>query len=296
MASAHLDVPFDRDGSARFLPWLIGFMVYLAALSLVSALAMNKILDRWDSGLAGQLTLQIPPSQPTEPLDRRERRLDRAIEILTSTAGVTGAVVLDPADMNKLLVPWLGEGALEEDLPLPDLIAVQLDPSAPPDLEELQFRLAEAVPGIESDGHQAYLARLLSLTRSIQIGAAVVVLLVGLSAVLAVVFVTNTGLSIHRHVIEVLHMIGAHDDYVAQQFQRYAFKLGLRGGFLGLVLAVPTVLLVGRQFDASDVTLLPNLALSPVDWAAVALLPLIAAVIAMMTARFTVLRTLVQLL
>ena len=296
MSSSHLDVPFDKDGSARFLPWLIGFMVYLAALSLVSALAMNKVLDRWDRGLSGQLTLQIPPADPAEDPRERELRLDQAVEILTSTPGVTGAVVLDPADMNKLLVPWLGEGALQEDLPLPDLIAVQLDPASPPDLDDLQRRLDEAIPGIESDSHQAYLSQLVGMTRAVQIVAALVVVLVGLSAVLAVVFVTNTGLSIHRHVIEVLHMIGAHDDYVAQQFQRYAFKLGLRGGFLGVVLAVPTVLLVGRQLGASDVGFLPNLALTPVDWAIVALLPLMAALVAMLTARVTVLRTLVQLL
>lgn len=296
MSSSHLDVPFDKDGSARFLPWLIGFMVYLAALSLVSALAMNKVLDRWDRGLSGQLTLQIPPADPAEDPRERELRLDQAVEILTSTPGVTGAVVLDPADMNKLLVPWLGEGALQEDLPLPDLIAVQLDPASPPDLGNLQRRLDEAIPGIESDSHQAYLSQLVGMTRAVQIVAALVVVLVGLSAVLAVVFVTNTGLSIHRHVIEVLHMIGAHDDYVAQQFQRYAFKLGLRGGFLGVVLAVPTVLLVGRQLGASDVGFLPNLALTPVDWAIVALLPLMAALVAMLTARVTVLRTLVQLL
>ena len=296
MSSSHLDVPFDKDGSARFLPWLIGFMVYLAALSLVSALAMNKVLDRWDRGLSGQLTLQIPPADPAEDPRERELRLDQAVEILTSTPGVTGAVVLDPADMNKLLVPWLGEGALQEDLPLPDLIAVQLDPASPPDLDDLQRRLDEAIPGIESDSHQAYLSQLVGMTRAVQIVAALVVVLVGLSAVLAVVFVTNTGLSIHRHVIEVLHMIGAHDDYVAQQFQRYAFKLGLRGGFLGVVLAVPTVLLVGRQLGASEVGFLPNLALTPIDWAIVALLPLMAALVAMLTARVTVLRTLVQLL
>ncbi len=296
MASSHLDVPFAKDGSARFLPWLIGCMVYLAALSLVSALAMNKVLDRWDRGLAGQLTLQIPPHEPGEAPAAREERLDKAIDILTSTDGVTAAVVLDPADMNKLLVPWLGEGALEEDLPLPDLIAVQLDPQTPPDVDALQARLSDAIPGIESDSHQAFLSRLVSMTRTVQIVAAVVVLLVGVAAILAVVFVTNTGLSIHRHVIEVLHMIGAHDDYVAQQFQRYAFKLGLRGGFMGLVLAVPTVLLVGRQLESGGSVLLPRLALSPVDWAFVALLPLVAALVAMLTARVTVLRTLVQLL
>lgn len=295
MASARFDVPFTKDGSARFLPWLIGFMVYLAALSLVSALAMNKVLERWDSGLSGQLTIQIPPPDPGEDPALRESRLDIAIEILTSTAGVKAAVVLDPQDINKLLSPWLGDGTLEEDLPLPDLIAVEVDPDSPPDLVELDRLLVAAIPGAQSDSHQVFLTRLIRLTRSVQLVAAVVVMLVSLSAVLAVVFVTNTGLSIHRHVIEVLHLIGAHDDYVAGQFQRYALLLGLRGGFLGLLLALVTVFFVGLQAKDYDSVFLPQIALSPLDWGIVALLPFIAALVAMLTARFTVLRTLVRM-
>ena len=296
MKSTRLEVPFDRDGSGRFLPWLVAFMVYLAALSLLSALAMNKVLDRWDRGLAGQMTVQIPPPDPDAPAGQRDRRLDAAIEVLTETKGVRSAIVLDEADINGLLSPWLGPNALDEELPLPDLIAVEFDPAEPPDMEDLAGRLAEAAPGAVADNHRGFLERLIGLIRSLQLVAIVVVALVGVSAVLAVVFVTNTGLSIHRHVIEVLHLIGAQDDYVAEQFQRYAFKLGLRGGFIGLALAVPTVLLIGNELEAGEIMILPQLTLSPVDWALVALLPLAAAVVAMLTARFTVLRALVRMI
>ena len=33
-----LDIPLAGDAAARFLPWLIGFMVYLAAVGLALAL------------------------------------------------------------------------------------------------------------------------------------------------------------------------------------------------------------------------------------------------------------------
>ena len=75
MTSRAIDIPFDRDGSGRFLPWLIALMVYLAALASSGALALDGALERWDRGLAGTLTVELPPAQARpRPSRRRARR------------------------------------------------------------------------------------------------------------------------------------------------------------------------------------------------------------------------------
>ena len=84
-------------------------------------------------------------------------------------------------------------------------------------------------------------------------------------------------------------MIGAQDSYVAREFETHALKLALRGGTVGLLLAIATIVLVGRLFARIDTALLPELTLRPIEWAALALLPLAIAGVAMLTARFTVL-------
>ena len=203
-----------------------------------------------------------------------------------------GAAQLAPSEIAKLLEPWLGTSALDEELPLPALIAVTIDSAAPPDLAALAARLEQAAPGALVDDHQRWLGRLLALARSIQIIAAVIVLLVATSAILAIVFVTRTGLSIHRQVIELLHLIGAHDAYIARQFQRHALKLGLRGGTIGVALALVTVLPVVGLLARADSALLPEVSLSPVEWAILLFMPVATALVAMVTARLTVLGTL----
>src|SRR3546814_8077793 len=65
--------------------------------------------------------------------------------------------------------------------------------------------------------------------------ALVVVLLVVLAASIMVAFVPRMGLAAHQRSIELLHMIGAQDSYVARQFQNHALRLGLRGGLIGLL-------------------------------------------------------------
>ncbi len=306
MLFRHGDLPLDRDPTGRFLPWLVALMVYLAALALVCAMAMNKMVERWDTGLSGSITVQIPPKQdgPVEAgapaqaspdadasLDA-DTALDAVIEILLTTPGVISAEVLEPDEIARLLKPWLGTGASYGDLPLPKLIAVGIDPLAAPNFEKLSQRLARAAPGTILDDHQSWLGQLLDLARSIELVAALVVILVGASAVTMVIFATRMGLAIHGRVIELLHLIGAQDSYVAREFEMHSLKLALRGGVFGLALAVITVVLVERLFERMEAALLPDLTLLPGEWALLALLPLVVAGIAMLTARLTVLGTL----
>jgi cell division transport system permease protein len=291
------DLPLERDPSGRFLPWLVALMVYLAALALVCTMVMGRVAERWDTGLSGSITVQIPPGlisadHRPEAGGRAEVSLDKVIEILLATPGVTGAEVLEPDEIVGLLEPWLGAGASYGDLPLPTLIAVGVDPAASPNFQELSQRLAQAVPGTVLDDHQSWLGQLLDLARSIELLAALIVVLVGASAVTMVVFATRMGLAIHSRVIELLHLIGAQDSYVAREFEAHALKLALRGGIVGLLLAVLTLALVERLFERMEAALLPELALLPIEWAVLALLPLVVAGVAMLTARFIVLGTL----
>ena len=117
---------------------------------------------------------------------------------------------LGEEEIGALLAPWLGEGVAEQGLPLPSLVAVTFARDQPPDLEDLAARLEAAVPGTLVDDHQRWLGSLLDLAGTIQVLALAMVLAVGFTGIVAVIFVTRTGLAIHRQVIELLHLIGAH--------------------------------------------------------------------------------------
>jgi len=282
------DLPLHRDPSGRFLPWLIALMVYLAALALVCAMAMAKMVERWDSGLSGSITVQVPPPETSAP-GAQEAAIVKVVELLLDTKGVHSAEVLKADEIATLLEPWLGAGVAYGELPLPTLISVGVDPAAAPDYRDLTKRLTRIAPGALLDDHQSWLGQLLDLARTIELVAALIVFLVGASAVAMVVFATRMGLAIHGRVIELLHLIGALDAYVAREFEIHALKLALRGGAFGLLLAIATVALIGRLFERLESVLLPELTLSLVEWAALAALPLAISVVAMLTARFTVL-------
>jgi len=187
-----------------------------------------------------------------------------------------------------------------DDLALPRLIDLRIDPAAPPDLAALKSALAAAAPGAVLDDHRLWLDSLLRFGRAVELTALLILTLIASVAILSVMFTTRTGLAVHRESIELLHVMGARDGYIARQFEREALRLGLIGGLIGLAVAGATLLALGHAANAAaifgdTVTLLPALHLRGWNWAAIAALPPAAAFIAMLTARVTVMLTLLRL-
>jgi len=290
------DVPLEKDASARFLPWLIGFMVFLAALALTAANAVTNLADRWDTGLTGRMTVQVPPPPPgADDGVSMDTRVQAVLDVLRSRAGVERAEPVSKARMDKLLRPWLGDSTEGADLPLPRLISVVVDPGAAVTAARLEEAISPAVPDAVVDDHEQALGRFLDVVWTVKMLALLVLGLVAGAAVITVIFVTRTGLAVHRQVIELLHLIGAHDSYVAAQFQRHAMRLGLLGGVIGLALALGTLLILSQLIGVPESAVVPEVDLHVWQWALLLLLPVITAGIATITARVTVLRTLARM-
>ncbi len=55
--------------------------------------------------------------------------------------------------------------------------------------------------------------------------------------ILTVVFATRGALSGNRHIIEVLHFVGAESGFVAREFQKHFLKISIKGSAAGGALA-----------------------------------------------------------
>ncbi|MDB5410369.1 MAG: hypothetical protein JWL84_5281 [Rhodospirillales bacterium] len=286
-----LDPLLERDGSGRFLPWMIALMVYLAAIALAGMVALHGAVSRWDSALVGTLTVQLP----TESAGALEKVLIQ----LRATPGVRSATPLDDAANAALLKPWLGDAVAVDELALPRLVDVRVDPAIPVDRGALEERLKSVAPGARVEDNRRWLDRVFDTVLAVEIVAGAIVALIAIATIISIVFATRTGLAIHHGTVEVLHLIGAHDGYIADQFQWQALRLGLRGGVIGLVPAVLTLLALGAiagpaSFGAG-VDALPRFALGPFGWLLLLLLPPAAGLTALATARITVLRGLARM-
>ncbi|KAA5604497.1 cell division protein [Roseospira marina] len=293
------DLPLAGNRSSSLVTVLVGVMVFLAVLAAAGGLALNNVLDRWTHDVAGNLTAQIPPV-PGLGEDARaatDARVARALEVLDAYPGVAAARALTEDELVTLIEPWIGSGEVLNDLPMPRLIDITMRPDALPGLDPgaMAQVLRTAVPGATLDEHRLWLSRLLDLGEAVGWLGVTVVLVVGLATAVAVVHATLAGLSTHRPVIEVLHMIGAQDDYIARQFAAHALRQGLKGGAGGFMLALPALAGLGLLAGRVKGGLVPTVGLSVLDWIVLTLLPFAAAGLVMLTARLTVLRTLARM-
>ncbi|HEY7689724.1 MAG TPA: hypothetical protein VH835_13575 [Dongiaceae bacterium] len=279
------DLPLARDASARYLPWIIGCMVYLASLALAAALAADNLASRWHADLAGRFTVEVPPAPPSS---EKEAKLRGIADLLAKIDGVTAVRLIGPAEKAALLQPWLGGAELPADIVLPDLIVVEASQAV--DMAKLSGDLTAFDAAIRIDDHANWHGDLLAFSGSMKVLALIVLALIALAAISTVIFVTRTGLAIHRRVIEIVHLVGAQDSYIARQFLLHAFRLGLAGGAAGALLAAGTWIALQRWLNGGGGSgLLPSLALSAGDWIAVAAVPVGLSIVAMFTAQVTVL-------
>ncbi|MBE9555757.1 MAG: hypothetical protein IMF08_02780 [Proteobacteria bacterium] len=275
----------------RLVPWIIGLMTYLACLMLAGSLLLSELLGQWTSGLSGTVTVQVLPRE-REPARILDERVGKLVRILERTDGIAGARAIPLEEIAELLEPWLGGATALEALPIPRLIDVRLDMVDPPAMEELRTLLTNADPGALLDDHGVWQDQLANLVGALELVASFVVVLVGLATVGIVVFATRSGMAAHQDVIEVLHLIGAEDGYIAGQFQNLALSQGLRGGIIGIAFGAATIWGLGYAADHIDSAILPPVRLLAWHWVVLASLPAATALIAKSTARRTVMQSL----
>ena len=277
-----------RNDASRLLPWLIALEVYFATLALAGLIALQGAIERWQGGGYSVITVELPA-------DADDDAEQAALAVLRATPGVASARALNADEIAALLEPWLGSGAVTADLPLPRLIDVSAASGAAVDWAEAQSRLDQAAAGAFIDTGAIWTERLAALARAAQLFAAAVLVAALLIAATTVVFTVRPALVIHGGVVSLLHLLGAGDGYIAGQFQRHALGLGLKGGVIGVLPALATLVLAGRATRLLEAPLLPALALDRFGWLALCALPVAMALLAMATARVTVLKALARM-
>jgi len=219
--------------AGRALIAVIAIMTFLASITIGAVMLLRAAAGDWQSDLAREVTIQIRPVAGRDI----EADIAKAAAIAGAVRGVAGVRPYSKQDSTQLLQPWLGGLALDE-LPVPRLVAVAIATGETPDLEKLRGSLAEQVPPASLDDHREFVDHMRAVTRTIVAGATGVLALVMIATVLSVTFATRGVMATNRQVIEVLHFIGAKNNFIAGHFQRHFLLLGLKGGALGGGLAL----------------------------------------------------------
>ncbi|HEX8568943.1 MAG TPA: FtsX-like permease family protein [Caulobacteraceae bacterium] len=267
----------ERDGSLVFV---VAVLCFLACVAALAAVAADRAASGWRGELAGEVLVQARPL----PDETSAAAAARAAAVLAGVPGVVQTEALPASEAEDLLEPWLGQGNMQ-DLPVPHLVIVELDPTGPADPGMLGAALKRAGVDAEVHDYDAYLDEVRRAGSVARGGAVGVASLIATAAAAVIAFATRAGMAARREVLEVLHLSGAEDRMLSRLFQARFAKLAFMAGVIGAGSAAFVAGLIRSLGGAEG--FLPIL---PVEWTDLpwlALCPLLAGGIAAIAARRT---------
>ncbi len=270
----------DTRESALF--FVIAALCFLAVLTAFSVRATYSAAEGWTANVEGELTARLSGSDAA--------RMEEALGLIRSVDRVQTAKALTRAEAEALLQPWFGTQSLPDSLPLPSLIAITTEPGTQNIGPDIKRALAEIGLEAEIDDHAKWAENIRDMLTLIRLIAMGIVALLASIAIAVIAFATHAALLARREIVDVLHITGAEDQFIAKLFERrfslLGFQAGLLGALLALGFAISLAFFAGRMTDW--VWLLPSIALD--RWALMIMLvsALLAGLVARGAARLTV--------
>ena len=298
-----LSRPWRRQREAELLPegrlsgpmpWVIAIMVALTVIAAAAGLAFSNTARNASDALSGGVTVQVVNANPTE----RDRQAQAVLRALRDTPGVIEATLVSQDEIDRLIEPWLGASASgDAGIPVPALVDARLrDAVTGETLGALRQLLRQVAPAARVDAQSSWLKPVFSAVDTLRWLSLALVGLLGVALGAAVLLAVRNALGSNRDTIEIVHLLGGTDGQIARIFQRAIGYDAAVGGAVGLALGLVVVLALGQQFAALGAGLVNSGALGWSDWLLLALIPVAGVILAMFTARQTVVRALRKML
>jgi len=294
--------PLKGKQAAQLLPkarmggpmlWVIAIMVAMTVLAAGGGLGVANLANSARGDLDGGVTVQIVEADPAA----RDAQASQALETLGGLEGVTSMRLVPEEELSALVEPWLGEGSSGSVVPLPALIDLRLDgPVDDAQLEQLRAALRESAPDARVDAQANWLGPVFSAFATLKWLAIVLIGLLALTSAAAVYLAARNALNANRNTIEIVHLLGGTDAQIAGIFQRSILIDSALGGAAGLALGAVMLSVMGGQFAALESGMVAGGGFTGIDWLILTLIPLAAVLIALLTARLTVMRSLSKML
>ncbi len=274
-----------QDEREVALHYVLGVMCFLACVFALLAWASDRATQGWKQDITAEVTVQVRPSG----LESGSMAAAKAAEVLAGVKGVRDATAVEPEKAKALIEPWLGKDIVD-DLPIPNLVEVRLDPKQPARSQAMNDALATNNIDANIDDHSVWLKDIEQSALIARLICSGIFLLIGTATAAVAWFATRAGLAARANVVDVLSLCGASDLFIAKRFQfrfaRMAFQSGLLGAAAaGLAMAAIKLFMPSQSFAMA----------LPFSWFDLLILipcPLLVALIAAWTARLVTLRLL----
>lgn len=294
-----MTAPIVPAGSVtgRSLTLVITIMCFLACLTVGTVYMIRQSANAWLRDIASEVTVQVQAKDGTDA----DKLTQQVATYLGQQSGISKVTVMSAAESAGLLEPWLGPIDDLNALPLPRLIALELDRAVPPNLDTVRSGLSSQFQGVTLDDHRRWQQQIMTITNSFALGGMAILALVAMATTAIIVSATKSSMASNREIVEVLHFVGATDRFIAREFEKHFLRLGVRAGLVGAALALSVFLLMptivqimgGGSMTLTELhRLVGSGALDMAGFVLMGIVVVVIAALCMLTSRFGVFRIL----
>lgn len=278
--------PSHSRESALF--FVFAALCFLAVLSALIAKGTYGAVNTWTNQVEGEIVIQL--------VDVDRRTANDAIDIIEKVPGILDAEVMTIEEMKAQLREALNVSKLPDAvLPLPFVVRANGGANASDLASIAKTRLAEKGINAEVSAAADWVGDASRALGVVRVSALAAVVLLSLTGLAVIAFATHAALLAQRDTVNVLHLSGASDPFVANLFERRFWVLGLKSGSIGALTALgSTAFVIFAIGNSQRGGLLPELSLDRWDVGILIITPIVAGLAARLAARQTVMRTLAE--
>lgn len=260
-----------------FMTAIMSLLTFLSVLALGVALSIGTGVLRWNA--QWELYATVQTSDATQSKHAKDIFAKNADKINSITEITTD-------QMQDLMSPWISGGSVLKNY-LPQMWEVQF--KTPDDLKTVGEQISK---------NARFLTHATALKSSTSTGwqmiaMATLILALTLGAIgVCISYISRNIAMLHRRELEILNQIGASDSFVARQMQIIVSKICLTASGIGLVAALPVLLLIISAAHSTRVGLMAMLGLSGAGWLTLCLLPIVITVFSIWITRRTTIKIL----
>lgn len=280
---------------------ILMILAFLASLSLFALFSSLQARQHWQANLSQTASIHIKPKTTPSPAlgdssqsnniasqqNSLHQDLETAQSILSTYSQIDYVERVSNEKTRDLLRAWLGDAQLPADLPIPQILHVQLKSGQALPIESLQQDFTQASIHADIDNHQHWAKALDSKVRAMQLILVLIFIMVFGAILAAISFAIQAALAHREKLINVLHQIGAPPHFTVRLFSKKFAFTGFQAGCIGSAGAFIIVSLLSFIFtrsnpnlEGSDISLLPNITSPFVHYYVFLFVPIVMAVFA----------------
>lgn len=235
------DFNFSGDKSNRFIPFIIGFLMYSATIAIMSCFFTQQLTSEWSNALNGHMTIEFQANVIGAEETLTEKQKEEVVKILQSTNGIKSVKILHETEILKILEPWLNSTSIPDDFPFPTIFDVEAEKNERIDLLLLTEKLSTISQGVKIHDHANWYAPIVKISNGLFFFAILLSVLIFVTVCSTVIFITKKTLNAHENIVKILQLIGANNEYIAAQFKRYYFSISCKASLLSILFSIFTV-------------------------------------------------------